>query len=199
MKKIIAVLLAAALLMSGCSSASNNNKEEVTLFHATDMHYLSQQLTDNSEYFVEMVKAGDGKMTQYCEQISEAFVDAVIEQKPDAVLIGGDISFNCEKLSHEDFILKLERIEKAGVDVIAIPGNHDVEYPFSRGYESGSSYKADYTTNADFLEYYKNFGPDIAYTVSPDGFSYIVQLGKDIYVAAIYTPQSFLTGGTLCE
>ena len=199
MKKIIAVLLATALLMSGCSSGSNNNKEEVTLFHATDMHYLSQQLTDNSEYFVEMVKAGDGKMTQYCEQITEAFVETVIEQKPDAVLIGGDISFNCEKLSHEDFILKLERIEKAGVDVIAIPGNHDVEYPFSRGYEEKSSYKADYTTNADFLEYYKNFGPDIAYTASPDGFSYIVQLGKDIYVAAIYTPQSFLTGGTVCE
>ena len=110
------------------------------------------------------------------------------------MLISGDITFNGEKLSHEDFILKLKKIEEAGVDVIAIPGNHDVEYPFSRGYEGNNSYKAEYTTEADFIEYYKNFGPDIAYTKSADGLSYIAKLGKNIYVAAIYTPQSFMTG-----
>lgn len=198
MKKLF-IVLSVVMLLTGCSAEKRTEKTEVTLFHATDMHYLSQQLTDNSEYFVEMIKAGDGKLTHYSEQISDAFVETVIEQKPDAVLIGGDISFNCEKLSHEDFIKKLQRIEKAGVDVLVIPGNHDVEYPFSRGYEGNTSYKTDYTTEADFVEYYKEFGPDIAYTVSPDGLSYIAQLGKDIYVAAVYTPQSFLTGVATAE
>ena len=194
MKKLAVLFITAALLLTGCAQENPAQKEEVTLFHATDMHYLSQQLTDNGDYFVEIVKAGDGKMTQYCEQICEAFVEDVIAQKPDMVLIGGDITFNCEKLSHEDFILKLRRIEKAGIDVLCIPGNHDVEYPFSRGYEGDGSYKADYTSEEEFLGYYKEFGPDIAYTVSPDGFSYIVQAGKNIYVAAVYTPQSFLNG-----
>lgn len=199
MKKLAVFLIAVMFLLTACHKDSRHNKTEATLFHATDMHYLSQQLTDNSEYFVEIIKSGDGKMTQYCEEISEAFVSDVIAQKPDAVLIGGDISFNCEVLSHEDFILKLRRIEDAGIDVIAIPGNHDVEYPFSRGYEGKSSYKTDYTSEDKFLELYKDFGPDIAYTVSPDGFSYIVQLGKDIYVAAVYTPQSFLSGIPFAE
>lgn len=199
LKKLAVLIITAALLLTGCTDGKAPQKEEITLFHATDMHYLSRQLTDNSDYFVEIIKSGDGKMTQYSEEISEAFVEDVIAQKPDAVLIGGDITFNCEKLSHEDFILKLRRIEQAGIDVLAIPGNHDVEYPFSRGYEGDSSYKTDYTTEADFLEYYKDFGPDIAYTVSPDGFSYIAQLGKNIYVAAIYTPQSFLSGASCIE
>ena len=199
MKKLAVLFITAALLLTGCAGDKAPQKEEVTLFHATDMHYLSRQLTDNSDYFVEIIKSGDGKMTQYSEEISEAFVTEVIAQKPDEVLIGGDITFNCEKLSHEDFILKLRRIEEAGIDVLAIPGNHDVEYPFSRGYEGESSYKTDYTTEADFLEYYKDFGPDIAYTVSPDGLSYIAKLGKDIYVAVVYTPQSFMSGVTGIE
>ncbi|MBP1552876.1 MAG: metallophosphoesterase, partial [Oscillospiraceae bacterium] len=133
MKKLAVLIITAAVMLTACGQNKADKKQEVTLFHATDMHYLSQQLTDNNEYFLEIIKAGDGKMTQYCEQICEAFTETVIEQKPDAVLISGDITFNCEKLSHEDFILKLRRIEQAGVDVIAIPGNHDMEYPFSRG------------------------------------------------------------------
>ena len=199
MKKLFALFLTAALLLTACGGNPKEEKEEITLFHATDMHYLSQQLTDNSENFVNMLLDGDGKMTHYSEQICNAFVDEVIAAKPDAVLISGDITFNCEKLSHEDFILKLKKIEDAGIDVITIPGNHDVEYPFSRGYEGDYSYKADYTAEADFVEYYKDFGPDIAYTKSPDGLSYIAKLGKDIYVAAIYTPQSFMTGGTQAD
>ncbi|MBQ7817019.1 MAG: metallophosphoesterase [Oscillospiraceae bacterium] len=199
MKKLISVLLMSALLLTACASDPKDDKTEVTLFHATDMHYLSQQLTDNSAAFVNMLLEGDGKMTHYSEEICDAFVENVINQKPDAVLIGGDITFNCEKLSHEDFILKLKKIEDAGIDVLAIPGNHDVEYPFSRGYEGEYSYKTDYTTEADFVEYYKEFGPDIAYTKSPDGLSYIAKLGKDIYVAAIYTPQSFMSGATGAE
>ena len=191
--------MAAAFMFSGCAADSKEEKTEITLFHATDMHYLSRQLTDNSEAFINMLLEGDGKMTHYSGEICDAFVEDVINQKPDAVLIGGDITFNCEKISHEDFILKLRKIEEAGIDVLTIPGNHDVEYPFSRGYEGEYSYKTDYTSEADFVEYYKEFGPDIAYTVSPDGLSYIAKLGKDIYVAVIYTPQSFMSGATGIE
>lgn len=199
MKKFFALCLTAALLLTACAADPKDEKTEVTLFHATDMHYLSQQLTDNSDAFVQMLLEGDGKMTHYSEEICNAFVEDVINQKPDAVLISGDITFNGEKLSHQDFVLKLKKIEEAGIDVLAIPGNHDVEYPFSRGYEGDYSYKTDYTTEADFAEYYKDFGPDIAYTKSPDGLSYIAKLGKDIYVAAIYTPQSFLSGAIAAE
>ena len=199
MKKFFALCLTAALLLTACAADPKDEKTEVTLFHATDMHYLSQQLTDNSDAFVQMLLDGDGKMTHYSEEICNAFVEDVINQKPDAVLISGDITFNGENLSHQDFVLKLKKIEEAGIDVLAIPGNHDVEYPFSRGYEGDYSYKTDYTTEADFAEYYKDFGPDIAYTKSPDGLSYIAKLGKDIYVAAIYTPQSFLSGAIAAE
>ena len=199
MKKLFAIVMAAAFMFSGCAADPKEEKREVTLFHATDMHYLSRQLTDNSEAFINMLLEGDGKMTHYSGEICDAFVEDVINQKPDAVLIGGDITFNCEKISHEDFILKLRKIEEAGIDVLTIPGNHDVEYPFSRGYEGEYSYKTDYTSEADFVEYYKEFGPDIAYTVSPDGLSYIAKLGKDIYVAVIYTPQSFMSGATGIE
>ncbi|MBQ6929961.1 MAG: hypothetical protein IJN27_06640, partial [Oscillospiraceae bacterium] len=67
MKKFFALCLTAALLLTACAADPKDEKTEVTLFHATDMHYLSQQLTDNSDAFVQMLLDGDGKMTHYSE------------------------------------------------------------------------------------------------------------------------------------
>ena len=110
MKKLLALIVCAVLLLTACSTDTKADKTEITVFHATDMHYISQQLTDNSDAFVQMILDGDGKMTHLCEQITDAFVEEVIGSKPDALLISGDITFNGAKLSHEDFILKLQDI-----------------------------------------------------------------------------------------
>ena len=69
MKKLLALLLAGALCLTACGADPKEEKTEITLFHATDMHYLSQQLTDNSDAFVQMLLDGDGKMTHLCEEI----------------------------------------------------------------------------------------------------------------------------------
>lgn len=46
--------------------------ESVTIFIATDIHYLSPALTDHGEYFTQMVEQADGKVTTYTEELTEA-------------------------------------------------------------------------------------------------------------------------------
>ena len=107
MKKLILVLLLLSFTLSMVSCVEGTlKKEEITVYHATDMHYLSQQLTENSPAFVEMIQNGDGKMVHCIDYIMDAFVADTVKNKPDYVLVSGDLTFNGEKLSHIDLAEK---------------------------------------------------------------------------------------------
>lgn len=169
------------------------NREEIKIFQATDIHYISQQLTDNSKPFVDMLYRGDGKMTHYIDQITDAFVDDVINQKPEALLITGDITFNGELLSHKDFAKKLSKIEEKGIQVLVIPGNHDVEYPYCSGYSSIGRYETPSTSSEDFEKIYNDFGLNEAYSRDENSFSYMYRINDDVVVVAIDSNTMFMS------
>ena len=187
MKKLIALLVIVLMLVMVSCGEKTLKKEEITIFHATDMHYLSQRLTENSPAFVEMIQGGDGKMVHYIDYIMDAFVSDVIENKPDYLVISGDMTFNGEKYSHEDLAKKLRTIEKNGVQVLVIPGNHDVDYPFCFGYGQTHSYPAERMTDRDFETVYSDFGLKQAYTRDKNSFSYMYRLTDKITLIALDT------------
>ena len=43
----------------------------------------------------------DGKMVDYLPQLLDAFIDEMIEARPDAFLLTGDITMNGERVNHE--------------------------------------------------------------------------------------------------
>ncbi len=163
------------------------HKQDITIVHATDMHYLSPRINDNSPRFIELLLEGDGKMTHYCEQVAEAFVEDMIRLRPDAVLIGGDISYNGEKKSLEDYAEKLSRIEKRGIQVLVIPGNHDIDYPFAFEYRNDSRTLTERITKEDFVHLFRDFGFNEAVSRDPQSLSYIYQISDKVYVVAIDT------------
>jgi len=93
---------------------------------ATDMHYLARELTDFQSSFTNRVEHEDGKVMQYVWEITDAFIHEVKKEKPDLVILSGDLTYNGEWESHIEFAEKLEEIEEAGIPVIVIPGNHDI-------------------------------------------------------------------------
>ena len=187
MKKLIAVLIIALMMVMVSCGEKTSKKEEITIFHATDIHYLSQRLTENSPAFVEMIQGGDGKMVHCIDYIIDAFVSDVIENKPDYLVISGDMTFNGEKYSHDDLAKKLRTIEKNGVQVLVIPGNHDVDYPFCFGYGQTYSYPAERMTDRDFETVYADFGLKQAYTRDKNSFSYMYRLTDKITLIALDT------------
>ena len=194
MKRTISLfLILSLLLMSGCGDRVLQ-KESITIYHATDMHYLSQQLTENSPAFVEMISNGDGKMVHYIDQIMDAFVADVVENKPDYLMVSGDMTFNGEKLSHIDLAEKFAIIEKCGTQILVIPGNHDVDYPFCYGYGETKYYPADRMTDEEFEQLYQPFGLKQAYTRDNNSFSYMYRLTDKITLIALDTNRGGGTG-----
>jgi len=191
--KLLRFLLSVMVILTACGEKPLE-KDSITLYHATDMHYLSQQLTDNSDAFVEYIRQGDGKMVHYIEPIMEAFVADVINNKPDYVLVGGDITFNGEKLSHMDIVEKFRRMEENGTQVLVIPGNHDVDYPFCFGYKGTQMYSADRLLKEDYETVYADFGINQAYSRDEKSFSYFYRLTDKITLLALDTNTGGGTG-----
>lgn len=69
--KAILLLLALMLLMP--ISALGEPVDTVTLFVATDLHYLAPELTDHGPCFERSITRADGKVMAYSEELIEAF------------------------------------------------------------------------------------------------------------------------------
>ena len=177
-KRFLAGLLLALLLpwLAACGAEKNEGKNGVFMITATDLHYLAPELTDHGDYFRRVMENGDGKVTEYCEEITEAFLAEVMAQKPDALILTGDISFNGARASHEALARKLQRLEDAGIPVFVLPGNHDLYRGtsaafFGEGYELVPS-----VTGEEFGEIYAAFGFDEALSRDSDSLSYMAQM-----------------------
>ena len=68
---------------------------------ATDMHYLAEKLAGNRcQTFRDMIDNEDGRVLQYGWEVMDAFVDDMLKEQPDLVVLSGDMTLNGEKESH---------------------------------------------------------------------------------------------------
>ena len=54
---------------------------------------MSRKLTDKGSFFTDMVNSADGKNIIYIEEITDSFVTTIIKEKPEILIISGDLTF----------------------------------------------------------------------------------------------------------
>ena len=151
---------------------------EKTAIIATDIHYLSRELTDYGSGFQYMVDHGDGKVMTYVEPIVDAFIAEVIAARPDLLILTGDLTYNGEMLSHKELAAKLYDVEKSGIPVLVIPGNHDANNPSAAEFRNEDRLPAEKTTPGQFREIYQDFGYNEALYQDENSLSYIYQVDE---------------------
>lgn len=191
MKTLLKLICCSLLLVSGCSSKQTfkplPTNSEVKIMIASDLHYFSPHLTDNKEAYQAIIKPRDGKEILYTDQLTDAFIQQVLEASPTALILSGDLTFNGEKKSHEDLASKLNKLEAAGIAVLVIPGNHDVRSPYARRYEEDKTYYADFIEAEDFKTIYKQAGFADAVSMDEHSLSYFTKLSDDLYILMLDT------------
>jgi 3',5'-cyclic AMP phosphodiesterase CpdA len=163
--------------------------KDITFYVATDIHYLSKDLTDNGEAFETYVLSGDGKQLEYINEILDAFTYDIKNKKPDILIISGDLTNNGEKKSHIDMAKKLNDIEKSGISVYVIPGNHDILNPWARGFKEDEQYVTDSISDKDFSVIYSEFGYDEAVSRDKDTLSYLATPSEKVWLLMLDTNQ----------
>lgn len=177
---LLCLLLALCLLLPGCG-LGKKAPAEYRVVVATDLHYYAPSLTDGGELFQKILAAGDGKVTEYCDEITDAFLAEALSLRPEALILTGDLAYNGERESHLALAEKLRAVEAAGLPVLVLPGNHDL-YRACYAYLGEEAQPVPSVTAEEFREIYGPFGFDEALASDPDSLSYAAQLNDSTRV-----------------
>ena len=190
-KKLFILLLTISTLTACQTQQQAGGKKphlkEINLYVATDLHYFSPTLHDNGNAFHKYIAAGNSKLLNYSDQLTDALVDTVIQDRPEALILSGDLTNNGEKSSHVDLAQKLKRVQDAGTPVYVIPGNHDISNPWARKFKGDGQYKTPYISPEDFANIYEDFGYRTALTRDKDSLSYVAEVSDDLWLLMLDT------------
>lgn len=194
---IVAVIVLAILSVSFFSYYSSKKPvnidykiqsgKDITLFVATDIHYLAKNLRDEGRAFQKYVNSGDGKQLDYIDEIMSTFSYEIKNKKPEILIVSGDLTNNGEKESHLELAEKFKEIEANGTSVYVIPGNHDILNQRAIGFKGDNAYVADYIGSEDFSRIYGDFGYNEAVLRDKNSLSYLAAPSKDLWLLMLDT------------
>lgn len=180
------LLLSVVLLMMFFTACSA--EKGLTIFVASDIHYLDKDLYDGGEAFQKYTENSNGRNFLYIDEVVEAFAYEIENKEPDVLIISGDLTNNGEKNSHLKLAEKLKKIEgSSDTKVFVIPGNHDIDNPWARGFEGSKQVLTDSISPEDFENIYQDFGYNEAISRDEFTLSYLVAASDDLWVLMLDT------------
>ncbi len=148
-------------------------------FVITDTHYFAKSLSASGKPYEEFM---DFEQKCYAETpyINDAVFDYLAKQtETDTILIAGDLSFNGEKASHEEFTALLRKVKDAGKKIYVVTAGHDIEpNPFE--YTDEGRHHIEGVNFFDLYDYYRDFGYDSAISFYKENLSYVAQLAEGV-------------------
>ena len=105
----------------------------------SDPHYFAPELIGDRESFERVSRMSDGKMEGSGKEMLLALASEIRAEKPDALLIPGDLTLNGELRSHQHMAAFLHRVREGGTAVCLIPGNHDIHNANARRYTASGA------------------------------------------------------------
>lgn len=159
--------------------------EQFHIVVGADTHYISPKLIRNRDLFMSAVNASDGKASHYAGEIMDAFVQNVIAEHPEVLVIAGDLTFNGELASHLELARKLARVKASGIPVVVIPGNHDLYNKRACVYDVEGKVPTDSITVEDFEDIYGSYGMDDCLSRSSDSYSYTWEVNEKTWLLCL--------------
>lgn len=184
-----------ALILSACAPAPAplpaiavpGREAPLRLAVATDLHYLPRSIVRDGEAFHDAWAYGDGKLINYIPELTDVFVEQLLADPPDGVLITGDLTLNGERAGHLEMAEKLLPLRRAGIPVLVIPGNHDIANAFAAGYNRDKTYSVRTVMAEEFAEIYRELGYGGAVSRDTASLSYVYPLSEGLWAVMLDT------------
>ena len=123
-----------------------------------DPHVMSRDLVLADGEAWQEALANDRKLNDYSQAIFDEMVNVALRERPDLLLIPGDLTKDGEWLSHQHLAGRLEDLRAAGIQSYVVPGNHDLGTDNAVYYEEGWTEDAEVITREGFEQLYRHFG-----------------------------------------
>ncbi len=203
-RKILLIAVSLTLLFLSCKKEIEDNnaaqsedsavildrKENPHLKIAivSDIHYMHPSLLVNGgaegTAFQNYI-AQDPKLVQYSDPIWRQVVSELKNERPDILLVPGDITKDGEKIGHQAMAGFFAELEKSGTKVLVMPGNHDINNAKAKLYNGNNDFPVAQTTPAEFANIYAHFGYKEALSRDDNSLSYVAELKPGLRLIAI--------------
>ena len=153
----------------------------------SDIHVMASQLLENRGAAYENYLNQDPKLLEYSGEVLEYLVGETVKRDPDLVIIPGDLTKDGELLSHQLVVSILGRLRSAGIPVVVVPGNHDIDNPEGYYFNGDNTRPAERTSPDQFKMMYADFGYNQAYAKDPASLSFVCEPLKGLVLLCIDT------------
>ena len=160
---------------------------------ATDLHLMAPELLENEGAAFDKALLSDRKLLIESPVIISKLLEEIIAEKPDILLLTGDLSKDGERPSHELMRDMLRKTDQAGIRTLVIPGNHDINNPLAAYYDGNQHRRAETVSPDDFADIYRDYGynpndtdiiergPRLSYLAEPVPGLWIIAIDSNIY------------------
>ena len=175
-----AVMLLFTSIIVSCSVEDNPagpggdvpGKTGKTIMLVSDIHVMAPELLESKGEAYTKYLSIDPKLLEYSVEVLNNVVDEALKQKPDLVIIPGDLTKDGELVSHQLVANTLKQLRTAGIPVVVVPGNHDIDNPDARYFNGAETRYAARTSTAQFASIYNDFGYATAFARDDASLSY---------------------------
>jgi hypothetical protein len=139
---------------------------------------------ENNPYWQEYVSR-DRKIFELSDPVFRKVALNLAEEKPDILLITGDLAKEGELVCHETVKSYLQMLEEAGIRVYVVPGNNDIGNPDAKTYKTEIPSAIPSITAEEFASIYEDFGFEEAKYKDVNSLSYICQPFENLWILGI--------------
>ena len=176
------------LFITNCKSVDNAKSvpETVKFMVISDIHYFDPSLfTLPANANFQLYLAADRKLIIESSAILKNVLATVMTEKPDFLLVTGDLTKDGEKVDHLAVAALFKTLSDLGIKVLVIPGNHDVNNTAAMSYTGTSATSIANVSAAEFASIYGNCGYGNAVERDPNSLSYVSEPVNGVWVMGI--------------
>lgn len=172
----------------------------------SDPHFIDPKIHDDGPAFARMEATAVGKDLRYTDTVWQAFVKQLIAEKPTALVITGDVTFNGSLASAQALAKRLKPLQKHHIKVLVTPGNHDIDDGWARRFKGTEEIKIPQISPQAWQTTFED-GYKLATSQDPNSLSYTTQLNSHYLMvmldsnqyANFASSQAPSTGGVIRE
>jgi predicted phosphodiesterase len=151
----------------------------------SDLHFMDPSLLKSDGSAFQTYLMQDPKLLAESGAILQQIIHKLTEEKPDLVLISGDMTKDGELVSHRSLIKLLKQLEMNHIKVLVVPGNHDINNPDAMQFNGDNVSPVTTITPGEFKSLYADFGYRNAIAKDQGSLSYVYEPFKGLRILAL--------------
>lgn len=154
----------------------------------SDIHYMDPSLLKNNANTGAAFNAyldADPKLIEFSDPIFRNAISQIKAEKPDILLIPGDLTKDGEVVSHQSVVRLIKQISDAHIKVFVVPGNHDINNPEAVTYNGDNATPTPSISPSDFSKIYSDYGYGNAIARDPNSLSYVAEPYPSLWILGI--------------